>query len=75
MRSVVLDEQDIDLITIRLTLDYEEDYWLLATVQRIVGSLAPRKEIDELFRKNPDLYKINWFRNQEWKKKQLDKKI
>lgn len=57
----------------RLTLDYEEDYWLLESVRRIVGNLAPRREIDELFRKNPDLHKVNWFRNQQWKSGQLAK--
>ena len=58
---------------IRLTLDYIEDYWLLCSVQRIVGTYASRAEIDLLFRRNPDLYKINWFRNQEWKAVQLAK--
>ena len=56
----------------RLTLDYEEDYWLLRTVERIVGSFAIRKEVDNLFIRNPDLFKINWFRNEEWKQKQLE---
>jgi hypothetical protein len=40
-----------------------------------VGGNAPRKEVDDLFRRNPDLYKMNWFRNQEWKEAQLAKKI
>ena len=59
----------------RLTLDYEEDYLLLKSIQAILGSKAKRKEIDDLFLTNPDLYKINWFRNKEWKQAQLDKKI
>lgn len=61
-------------VQVRLTLDYEEDYWLLESVRRMVGNLAPRDVIDDLFRTNPDLYKVNWFRNQEWKAAQLAKK-
>ena len=64
-----------DAIRARLTLDYEEDYWLLDSVRRMVGNFAPRKEVDELFRRNPELYLINWFRNEEWKQGQLAKKI
>lgn len=62
-------------IKARLTLDYEEDYWLLVSIQRMVGSMVPRNEVDNLFRRNPDLYKINWFRNEEWKQGQLSKRI
>ena len=60
---------------IRLTLDYLEDYWLLESVRRIVGNLAPRSEVDALFRRNPDFYQINWFRNEEWKAGQEAKRI
>lgn len=60
---------------LRLTLDYEEDYWLLASVQRIVGNFASRTEVNQLFIDNPDLYKINWFRNQEWKAGQERKAV
>jgi spore coat polysaccharide biosynthesis protein SpsF (cytidylyltransferase family) len=55
---------------LRLTLDYEEDYHLLATVARILGYMAPRHAVDELFFKNPDLHKVNWFRTAEWKRRQ-----
>jgi spore coat polysaccharide biosynthesis protein SpsF len=58
---------------VRLTLDYQEDYWLLESVRRLVGNLASRQEVDELFVRNPDLYKINWFRNDEWRKAQVAK--
>ena len=51
----------------------EEDYWLLESVRKIVGNLTTRQAIDELFLKNPDLHKINWFRNEEWKNRQLNK--
>lgn len=75
LKKIVLPEQEANQIKMRLTLDYEEDYWLLQTVRRIVGNLAPRKDVDDLFRRNPDLYKINWFRNEEWKKGQIAKKV
>ena len=74
-KSVVLEDTRNRPEKLRLTLDYQEDYWLLETVQRLTGSIAPRKEIDDLFRRNPDLYKINWFHNEEWKAAQLAKKI
>ena len=54
----------------RLTLDYEEDYHLIQAVNRMVGYMAPRQAVDQLFEKNPDLHQINWFRNAEWKKRQ-----
>ena len=60
---------------LRLTLDYEEDYWLLDSVRRILGNLTSRDEVDQLLLSNPDMYKINWFRNEEWKTGQLSKKI
>jgi len=75
LRKIILPEQEPNQIKVRLTLDYKEDYWLLQTVRRIVGNLASRKEVDDLFLRNPDLYKINWFRNEEWKKGQLAKKV
>ena len=54
----------------RLTLDYEEDYWLLKSIERICGPLASRDLIDAFLKKNPDFYKINWFRNSQWKENQ-----
>lgn len=59
--------------TIRLTLDYEEDYWMLLTVLRILGPRATWKEIQDLFVRNPDLHQVNWFRNAQWKKGQEDR--
>jgi Spore coat polysaccharide biosynthesis protein F, CMP-KDO synthetase homolog len=52
---------------IRLTLDYQEDYWIMQFILRLLGPFANRKEIIDLFIKNPDLYKINWFRTEEYK--------
>jgi spore coat polysaccharide biosynthesis protein SpsF len=75
LRTIVLPEISSSVPLVRLTLDYQEDYWLLETVRRIAGNLAPRIEIDQLFISNPDLYKVNWFRNDEWKAGQLSKKI
>ena len=60
---------------IRLTLDYEEDYLLIKIIKQILGDNLSRENIDNLFHNNPDLYKINWFRNVEWKQAQLKKKI
>jgi spore coat polysaccharide biosynthesis protein SpsF (cytidylyltransferase family) len=74
-RSVVLADSPSAPSKVRLTLDYEEDYWMLESVRRIVGNFAPRVEIDQLFSRNPDLYMINWFRNNEWKVSQLAKQI
>ena len=73
LRRVVLPDNTHTPSKLRLTLDYQEDYWLLESVRRIVGGLAPRYEIDQLFVNNPDLHKINWFRNIEWKSAQLAK--
>jgi len=61
--------------SLRLTLDYQEDYWLLSFIQRLLGTYATREEINKLFSLNPDLAKINLFRNDEWKDAQLSKKI
>jgi spore coat polysaccharide biosynthesis protein SpsF len=60
---------------VRLTLDYEEDYWLLVTILRILGEQPSRHDVNKLFRDNPDLSKINFFRNYDWKKGQLSKQI
>jgi spore coat polysaccharide biosynthesis protein SpsF (cytidylyltransferase family) len=51
---------------IRLTLDYEEDYWLLRTILRNVGPYADYDEVSEFIQKNPGLGKINWFRNDDY---------
>lgn len=75
LRKVMLADDVPASGKMRLTLDYEEDYWLLDSVRRMMGALATRHEINELFNRNPDLYRINWFRNQEWKAGQLAKEI
>tara|TARA_A100001388_G_C28772912_1_gene505099 strand:+ start:4082 stop:4837 length:756 start_codon:yes stop_codon:yes gene_type:complete len=57
---------------IRLTLDYEEDYWLIATIFRILGPNPKREKIVELFKLNPDLHNINFFRNTDWSNRQKE---
>lgn len=52
---------------IRLTLDYEEDYHVLLAVLRILGPFALSGDIEGLFFRNPDLHRINWFRQGQWK--------
>jgi len=54
-------------LPIRLTLDYEEDYWLMRTMRRSLSLQPDRKEIIDFFVNNPDIYKINWFRNDDYK--------
>ena len=75
LKTKILPETRKNISNMRLTLDYEEDYWLLESVRRMLGNLASRYEVDKLFLSNPDLYKINWFKNKEWKAGQLSKKI
>ena len=53
-----------------MTLDFKEDYLLLRAVKNILGDNLSREHIDKLFINNPDLHKINWFRNKEWKQNQ-----
>ncbi|GEM_PF-805019 len=75
LRKIEMPEQENNPIVARMTLDYEEDYWMLQTVRRLVGNLASRQAVDDLFRKNPDLKEINWFLNMEWKNRQLNKEL
>ena len=73
IKMKVLPESSKSLKKIRLTLDYQEDYWLLSSIVRILGNNASRKEVENLLIKNPDLHKINFFRNKEWKNLQSSK--
>ncbi len=52
----------------RLTLDYEEDYWLLATIARSCNYTAERETVENIAM-NPLAY-INLFRNKEWRANQ-----
>ena len=75
LRITILPEKVRNPKDLRLTLDYEEDYWLLRSVKRMVGTFASREEVDEIFERNPDLYKVNWFRNEQWQQGQEAKRI
>lgn len=75
IKKTTLPESIKNNYKVRLTLDYEEDYWLLQSVRRIIGNNCSRNEVDNLFKSNPDLYKVNWFRNEEWKDVQQSKEI
>ena len=75
LKTKILPETRKNITKMRLTLDYEEDYWLLDSVCRILGNLTSRDKVDQLFLSNPDMYKINWFRNEEWQSAQVRKII
>ncbi|MBT7650015.1 MAG: hypothetical protein HN553_03460 [Opitutae bacterium] len=75
IKMIILPEGQKDDLKLRLTLDYEEDYWLLSTLVRILGNNVSRTQITEFFKKNPDFRKINYFRNEEWKNAQVNKSI
>ena len=74
IKIITLNDNYPNTPQVRLTLDYEEDYWMLASLVNILGNNATRSQINTFFFRNPDFSKINYFRNQEWKKAQLDKK-
>jgi len=73
IKKIILPEKIKNPYMARLTLDYEEDYWLLKSIERICGALASRDSIEAFLMKNPDFYKINWFRNLDWKESQESK--
>jgi len=75
LRKIDLPSNLNSKLKLRLTLDYQEDYWLLESVRKIIGNYSTREELNHLFENNPDLHLINWFRNQEWKSAQEAKKI
>jgi spore coat polysaccharide biosynthesis protein SpsF len=54
----------------RLTVDYLEDWVLIYYLESIFSYSGERDKIDQYFEDNPNLHKINWFRNEEWKKRQ-----
>lgn len=74
LKMTVLPESCSEPVRVRLTLDYPEDYRLLETVRSRVGNLASRRNVEDLFRRDPDLHKINWFRNGEWADRQASEK-
>lgn len=75
LKKIDLSSNSNSKLKLRLTLDYQEDYWLLESVRKIIGNFSCREELNHLFENNPDLYRINYFRNQEWKSAQEAKKF
>jgi spore coat polysaccharide biosynthesis protein SpsF (cytidylyltransferase family) len=55
---------------IRLTLDYYEDYLLIQVLHKLIGSFENRRAIDEIFVRNPDLFRINSNMSEVWKSRQ-----
>ena len=54
----------------RLTLDYPEDYTFLKKILNKNGNFSDRKNINLFLKKNPNLTKINFHKNFDWKNKQ-----
>ena len=75
LKYTTLEETKIRPEKLRLTLDFEEDFLLLKAVKNILGNNLSRENIDKLFIENPDLHKINWFRNKEWIQNQKSKSL
>jgi len=75
LKKEILTDETKTKFKVRLTLDYIEDYWLLESVRRIAGNFATREKVNKIFKNNPEMYLINWFRNVEWKNAQLNKSI
>lgn len=59
-------------VELRLTVDYQEDYELLSFVVRELGHFCTNEEINIFFKRNPDLFKYNIFRNKDWSNRQND---
>ena len=75
LKTAVLEVPDARIRDVRLTLDYDEDYWLLRAVLRMLGPDATRQQIETLFLSNPRLTEINWFRNDAWKAAQEARRV
>jgi spore coat polysaccharide biosynthesis protein SpsF len=75
LKKTTFETPDARLRNVRLTLDYEEDYWLLRSVLRMLGPNAGWKEVEQLFVDNPRLTEVNWFRNEAWKAGQEAKRV
>ena len=66
LRKIRLPETKNQKIKMRLTLDYDEDYWMLSSLNRILGKNVDRLKVEKFLQKNPDFYLINWFRNVDY---------
>ena len=58
------------MTNIRLTLDFIEDYHILCFILRELGPFVTPEHIKNFFNRNPDLFKLNWFRQEDWAKRQ-----
>jgi spore coat polysaccharide biosynthesis protein SpsF len=75
LKKITLKGQKYELKNARLTLDYKEDYQLLVKIVQNKGNFASRKAINNFFRKNKNLLKINFKKQAAWKKKQDNFKV
>jgi len=66
----VLEGSNYEIKKARLTLDYKEDYEMLSKVRDLCGNFTPRKKINDFLKKNRNILNINFFRNEDWEKKQ-----
>jgi len=66
VKKITLPETKNQNLKMRLTLDYEEDYWLLSSLNRILGRNITRDKVEDFFKKNPEFYLINWFRGDDY---------
>lgn len=69
-KNMALNSRYQEIESVRLTLDYPEDYALLSRILKTCGHYCTRIEIYNLFKSNPDLHRINWFRNTDWQNNQ-----
>ena len=65
-KKISLPETKDQNLKMRLTLDYEEDYWLLSSLNRILVRNITRDKVEDFFKKNPEFYLINWFRGDDY---------
>ena len=65
-KIIQLDDPKHSVIHDRMTLDYPEDYIMLNKIRSLVGNLASREQIHEILLNNPEISKINNFRNSQW---------
>jgi len=59
-----------DLPNARLTLDYEEDYYMLNKILSALGPFCSRSEIVNFLKSNPEVVEINAFRTVDWQFRQ-----
>ncbi len=71
LKIKILPKQKYEISNCRLTLDYYEDYIFLNTIRLILGNNISRKKIFNLLKNNPEICKINFFRNKQWRANQI----